>query len=78
MSTKFCNFAVWKRAAGISLYDVASHLPAISRPVFIQPVVTPPMIMTEIKKLFRLIFLLRFRQISEQIFLHEEGAMRAS
>ena len=29
-------------------------------------------------KLFRLIFLLRFRQVLEWIFLHEEGAMRAS
>ena len=29
-------------------------------------------------KLFRLIFLLRFRQVFEWIFLHEEGAMRAS
>ena len=29
-------------------------------------------------KLFRLIFLLRFRQVYERIFLHEEGAMRAS
>ena len=29
-------------------------------------------------KLFKLIFLLRFRQVFERIFLHEEGAMRAS
>ncbi len=29
-------------------------------------------------KLFKLISLLRFRHIFERIFLHEEGAMRAS
>ena len=29
-------------------------------------------------KLFRLIFLLRIRQVFEWIFLHEEGTMRAS
>ena len=29
-------------------------------------------------KLFKLIFLLRFRHVFEWIFIHEEGAMRAS